>query len=116
MPWSTRRVLRRSGLVRRSSSRTVIHPLDTVAAELPDQLFDVIERRVRDRGCAVERSLEQRHFPAGVIADLATDRNAPAIVMAAHSRHGVARVVVGSTTMTVLHLAPCPVITVNDRN
>jgi nucleotide-binding universal stress UspA family protein len=94
---------------------TVIHPLDVAGAELPEQLFDEIEGRIRDRGFAVEHSVEQRHFPAGVLADLATDRQAPVVVMAAHSRHGVARFVVGSTTMTVLHLAPCPVIAVNSR-
>jgi nucleotide-binding universal stress UspA family protein len=91
---------------------TVFHPLDVLGAEYPTQLYADAERRIRARGCSVDHVLEQRRYPAGVLADMAMDRESPAIVMGTHRRRGVARMVLGSTTMSVLNLAPCPVIAV----
>ena len=89
---------------------TVIHPLDAEDAERPGALFAEPEARIRAHGCAVDHLLVQRHFPAGVLADLAVERKAPLVVMASHGRHGLERLVLGSTTTTVLDLVPCPVL------
>jgi nucleotide-binding universal stress UspA family protein len=89
---------------------TVIHPLDAEDAERPAALFTEPEQRIRARGCAVDHLVVQRHFPAGVLADVAVDRRVPLIVMGSHGRHGLERLVVGSTTMAVLALVPCPVM------
>src|SRR5689334_24853548 len=57
--------------------RSVIHPLDAEDAERPGALFAEPEARIRAHGCAVDHLLVQRHFPAGVLADLAVERKAP---------------------------------------
>jgi nucleotide-binding universal stress UspA family protein len=89
---------------------TVIHPLDAEDAARPDALFADPEARIRAHGCAVDHLVVQRHFPAGVLADLAVERKAPLVVMGSHGRHGLERLVLGSTTTTVLDLVPCPVL------
>ena len=53
---------------------TVIHPLDAEDAERPDALFAAAESRIRAHGCAVDHLVVQRHFPGGVLADLAAER------------------------------------------
>jgi nucleotide-binding universal stress UspA family protein len=90
---------------------TVIHPLDVEDATHADRLFDDVEREIRRRGGRVDHLVVQQHYPAGVLADLAEARGAPLIVMASHARGAVARALLGSTTMGVLNLAACPVVT-----
>jgi nucleotide-binding universal stress UspA family protein len=92
---------------------TVIHPLDDRDQPAEAARFEDVEHRIASRGCSADHTVVQHHFPAGVLADLAGDRTVPLVVMAVHSRHGLERFVVGSTTMAVLHLAPCPVVAVN---
>jgi carbamate kinase len=89
---------------------TVIHPLDVDDAERPEQLFADAEARIRARGGTVDHLVVQRHFPAGVLADIAIDRAAPLVMMGSHGRRGLERLVLGSTTMCVLDLVPCPVL------
>jgi nucleotide-binding universal stress UspA family protein len=89
---------------------TVIHPLDAEDAERPEALFADPEARIRAHGCTVDHLVVQRHFPAGVLADLAVERRAPLVVMGSHGRSGFERLVLGSTTTTVLDLVPCPVL------
>jgi nucleotide-binding universal stress UspA family protein len=89
---------------------TVIHPLDAEDAERPAALFADPEERIRSRGCTVDHLVVQRHFPAGVLADLAVDRKAPLVVMGSHGRRGLERFLLGSTTMALLDLVPCPVV------
>lgn len=48
--------------------------------------------------------------PARAIIQFAELRNAGTIVMATHGRSGVGRLALGSTTVRVVHGAPCPVI------
>jgi nucleotide-binding universal stress UspA family protein len=89
---------------------TVIHPLDVEDAERPAALFTDAEARIRAHGVAVTHRIEQRHYPAGVIADVADELHASMIVMAAHERGVVERVLLGSITMGVVNLAACPVL------
>ena len=88
----------------------VIHPLDVDDAEHPGMLFADVEARIRDRGIGVTHRVEQRHYPAGVIADVADELDASLIVMASHGRGAVERVLLGSITMGVVNLAACPVV------
>jgi nucleotide-binding universal stress UspA family protein len=89
---------------------TVIHPLDAEDAARPQARLSDAEARIRARGCTVDDIVVQRHFPAGVLADLAVEHRAPVIVMGSHGRRGLERVIVGSTTMALLALASCPII------
>ena len=89
---------------------TVIHPLDVEDAERPDVLFADVEDRIRTHGVTVTHRIEQRHYPAGVIADVAAELHAPMIVMASHGRGAVERMLLGSITMGVVNLAGCPVV------
>jgi len=89
---------------------TVIHPLDVEDAARPGALFADVEARIRARGVTVSHRIEQRHYPAGVIADVAGELDAALIVMASHDRGAVERVLLGSITMGVVNLAACPVV------
>ena len=89
---------------------TVIHPLDVEDAEHPSVLFADVESRIRKRGIDVSHRIEQRHYPAGVIADVADELDASLIVMASYDRGAVERVLLGSITMGVVNLAGCPVV------
>jgi nucleotide-binding universal stress UspA family protein len=94
---------------------TVIHPRDVEGAEHPDAMFERAASAVRTRGVGVRTHLERAHAPGGVLAGIARDEGSPVIVVATHSRKGMARVVAGSTTMTLLHAATCPVVVMSDR-
>lgn len=50
--------------------------------------------------------------PARVIVDEAVARHADLVVVGTHGRSGVARFLLGSVAERVVHLAPCPVLTV----
>jgi nucleotide-binding universal stress UspA family protein len=94
---------------------TVIHPLDVEGAEHPDAVFGRAASAVRTRGVDVATRLERAHAPGGVLAGIAQDQGSPVVVAATHGRHGLARLVAGSTTMTLLHASTCPVVVVSDR-
>jgi nucleotide-binding universal stress UspA family protein len=51
-----------------------------------------------------------------VINETAKAIGADLIVMATHGRHGVARVLLGSVTETVVRSAPCPVLTIKQHD
>jgi nucleotide-binding universal stress UspA family protein len=50
------------------------------------------------------------NFVAGGLADCAADLPAAMMAINTHARTGIHRFVMGSETMAVLHLAPCPVL------
>lgn len=93
----------------RMKAAIVVHPLDVEAAEHPEALLDpIVEQFGGPEHASVDmlRSL----YDAGAIADLATDLPAAMIAMECQGTTGLARVVLGSVTMGVLHLAACPLL------
>ena len=87
----------------------VVHPLDVETVEHPEALLDpIVEQLGGPEHASVDmlRSL----YDAGAIADLATDLPAAMIAMECQGITGLARVVLGSVTMGVLNLAPCPLL------
>lgn len=88
------------------------HPLDVEDAEHPAAVLDPPASRLRDAGVTVETELLRSGYPAGAIADLATDVDASLIAMTTHARSGVSRAVLGSVTNAVVNIAPCPVLAV----
>jgi nucleotide-binding universal stress UspA family protein len=48
--------------------------------------------------------------PADVLIQLASDLQADFIVIGTHGRHGIARLIMGSTAERVVRWAPCPVV------
>ncbi len=97
------------------SITTVIHPLDVEDAERPEYLFTDLEAAVARTGLVPHASLLRSSYPAGAIADAAEVLPASMIVMATLGRTGLERAVVGSVTMGVLNLAPCPVLVRSTR-
>ncbi len=89
---------------------TVIHPLDVEDAERPGRLFADLEARIRAHGVTVSHRIEQRHYPSGVIVDVADELEASLVVTSSHERGAVERVLLGSVTMGVVNLAGCPVV------
>ena len=54
--------------------------------------------------------------PADTIVRIAQERGADLIVMGTHGRTGLQHVLLGSVAEKVVRLAPCPVLTVRDKN
>jgi len=86
---------------------TVIHPLDR---ESPDVVIDAIATRVESEGIHARRTVVRGSYPAGSIADAAIGADADLIVMGTHAHAGVSRLALGSLTIGVVGLAPCPVL------
>ncbi len=90
------------------SVAVVVHPLDVESAEHPGGLLDPIASQFDVDRAATQ--MIRSTFPAGAIADLAEELPAAILAMSCHGRTGVSRVALGSTTMSVLQLAPCPLL------
>jgi nucleotide-binding universal stress UspA family protein len=86
---------------------TVIHPLDTKG---PDKEIDAIVRRIEGNGLHARRAMVRGSYIAGAIADAAIGADADLIAMQTHGRDGLERVALGSVTMGVVTMAPCPVL------
>jgi nucleotide-binding universal stress UspA family protein len=87
-----------------------VDPLD----ETDEQILNALEtlaKPLRERGYIVRVEARQG-YPAGVIEREAMTFNADLIVMGTHGRTGAMRLLLGSVAERVLHLAPCPVLTV----
>ena len=94
----------------------VVHPNRRYDAGPIDT--DTLESTTLQR---VARGIEGRHVkvswetlhgddPAAAIVDFAKTSPSPLIAMTTHGRTGLARVVAGSVTISVVHHAPCPVL------
>ncbi|HVJ95677.1 MAG TPA: universal stress protein [Acidimicrobiia bacterium] len=86
---------------------TVLHPLDT---EGPDKIIDAIVQRVESDGLHAHRRVVYGSYPAGTLADAAISAEADLVVMGTHALAGVSRLALGSLTIGVVGLAPCPVL------
>jgi nucleotide-binding universal stress UspA family protein len=99
---------------------------DGFLAMAPQQLQDEIEdtARVRlmeeltdsDRSGPVTRPIViTAASPASVIIDYAKRHDIDVIVMGTHGRRALAHFLMGSVAERVVRMAPCPVLTVRDR-
>ena len=87
----------------------MVHPLDVESAEHPDALLEPILKQFGGPDRAEATMLRSR-YPEGALADYAADLPAAIIATNSHGRTGLARFALGSTTMTLLHQAPCPLL------
>lgn len=67
---------------------------------------------MRSRMSVKSKIVVERGVPSEVILDYAEQHAIDLIVMATHGRQGFARMLVGSTTETVLRQASCPVVSI----
>jgi nucleotide-binding universal stress UspA family protein len=87
----------------------VMHPLDVASAEHQHQLLDPIAAEFGG-STRVDIAMLRSRYVAGALADFADELPAAVIAMNSHARGGLARFALGSVTMGVLHLAPCPLL------
>lgn len=87
-------------------------PLRDMEAALTQEARDSVRERVARFGIPPERVKVLFGRPATEIHALARDIGASLIVVGSHSRHAVARMMLGSTANGVLHGAPCDVLVV----
>ena len=87
----------------------VVHPLEVESAEHPEALMGGITEQFGGPDHVTATMLTSQ-YPAGALADYAKDLPAAVIAMRSHGRTGLSRIALGSTTMAVLHQAPCPVL------
>ena len=86
----------------------VIHPLDVESAEHPGALGAMAARF--GGSLPSDATMIRSSFPSGALADYADELPAAILAMNCHARSGLARFALGSTTMSVLHLASCPLL------
>jgi nucleotide-binding universal stress UspA family protein len=78
-------------------------------------VLDPLTEIARAEGVTVHVESLRSSYAAGTLVDFAEDPPATLMVMASHARTGVARAALGSVTMGVLNVAPCPVLVVPPR-
>jgi nucleotide-binding universal stress UspA family protein len=88
----------------------VAHSLDVETVEHPGELFAQAVEKIEAESVPVDAHILRSSYAAGMISDFASARRVALIATASHARTGLARVVVGSTTMGVVGSAPCPVL------
>ena len=93
---------------------TVRHPLDVDSAEQADALCASMAAQF-GRSDPADAALVRSGYPAGALADHADELPAAVMAMSSHARSGVPRLALGSVTMGVVHLAPCPVLVAHNR-
>ena len=80
------------------------------------QLTTELQRFAATAGTSdVDVVVDEGDDPAAAIVRASETTHADVIVLGTHGRSGVARIVLGSVTEHVLHLAPCPVLAVPPR-
>lgn len=90
-------------------------PLKDMEAGIAREIGDSVRERVARFGIPPERVAVLYGRPATEIQGQAREIGADLIVVGSHARHGLARVMLGSTANGVLHDAPCDVLTVRIR-
>jgi len=87
----------------------VVHPLDVESAEHSGTLLGSMASKFGGLVPA-DATMIRSSFTAGALADYADELPAAIVAMNSHARSGLARFALGSTTMSVLHLASCPLL------
>ncbi len=87
----------------------VTHPLDVENSEHPDELLDLVSAPFGGSDHVRSALLRSSYVP-GALADFAEELPAALVAINCRARHGLARVALGSVTMGVVHLAPCPLL------
>jgi nucleotide-binding universal stress UspA family protein len=88
---------------------SVFHPLDTRMAANPHAEFEPALEQLRT-DVDVHLLPLRSDYPAGAIVQSAHDLPATLLAMTTHARTGIARAVLGSVAMDVVHRSPCPVL------
>jgi nucleotide-binding universal stress UspA family protein len=88
---------------------TVVHPLDVESADHPEKVLEPIIEELGGADHATATLLVAT-YPQGALADHAADIGAAIIAASSHCRTGLSRFAIGSTTMGLVHQAPCPVL------
>jgi nucleotide-binding universal stress UspA family protein len=88
-------------------------PADDVARAWVKAALDDLVEQARAGGLEARACL-RRGLPYQEIVALARDERADLIVIGAHGRAGMSRMLLGSVTDRVVRLAPCPVLTVRE--
>lgn len=91
-------------------------PLQDMEASIRREISDSVRERVARFGIPPERVAVLYGRPATEIHAEAQKVGAELIVVGSHGRHGLSRVVLGSTANAVLHGAPCDVLTVRIKD
>jgi nucleotide-binding universal stress UspA family protein len=90
----------------------VVHPLDVESAENPEAVLGPLAHAL-GMPDTDDVHLLRANYVAGKLADYADDLPAALMAINSHARTGIKRFSLGSETMAVLHLAPCPVLVVH---
>lgn len=87
---------------------------DTVAAIIKKESEGILSaamKRLEAKGIKAQGRIEHGS-PAEVIVDVATREKVDAIIIAAHGKHGVKKLALGSVSSRVVEWSPCTVIVV----
>jgi nucleotide-binding universal stress UspA family protein len=100
------------------SQLTVLHvvdvPVEFVSHETREEVLNKMRQIVEDAGVSPDAHLiAEAGDVSTAIVDQALTTRADLIVIGTHGRRGFKRLLLGSVTETVLHKAPCPVLTVS---
>lgn len=90
-------------------------PLRELEAAALKEIGDAVRERGARHGIAPERVAVLYGRPATEIHAHASKIEADLLVIGSHGRHGLPRLMLGSTANAVLHGAPCDVLTVRIR-
>lgn len=88
----------------------VAHPFDTEVAHEGDHALERARARLADMGVTAKIDFQFASNAAGSIDAQAKNLGAALIVMSSYVHPGLARTLLGSVTMGVIHDAPCPVL------
>ena len=91
-------------------------PIEDMEATMTKEITDSVRERVARFGIPPERVAVLYGRPATEIQAQAEKIGADLVVVGSHGRHGLARVMLGSTANGVLHGAKCDVLTVRIRD
>ena len=88
----------------------VAHPLDTEVVNAGGGSAEHARWQLEQLGVPAQASFQVGPDPAAAITRYARQLDASLIVMSTYINVGVARTLLGSVTMQVIHRAPCPVL------